>query len=225
MDGLVEEGWRSERRVRLIEAASRVFARQAYDQASMDEIAHEAGVGKPTLYRYFPSKDELFATVFAEVLDGVERRLAAVLERERGFAGRLRGLVRVLIPTFRDHLVTGRVLGEGAAALDLANRRVFRDRRDRITGFLVEAIEGGIAAGEVRWSADPASTAHLVMGMVWSGAAGIQASGAEVADEIARLVLGGVGESVNPGEEPAERHRGEGTSPTGRGRPREATRS
>lgn len=197
MDGLVEEGWRGERRVRLLDAAARVFSRVSYDQASMDEIAQEAGVGKPTLYRYFPSKDELFAAVFVEVLDALDRRLARVLDRERGVAAQIRGLVLALIPTFRDHLVTGRMLDEGAAAIDRSNRRVFRDRRARVAEFLAHAIERGIAEGEVRWSADAHTTAHLVIGMIWSGAAAIQASDEAIADEITAVVLTGIGDATS----------------------------
>ena len=48
--------WRDTRRRHIVEAADRVFARTSFERAAMDEIAVEAGVGKPTLYRYFATK-------------------------------------------------------------------------------------------------------------------------------------------------------------------------
>lgn len=186
------EGWRGARRGRLLEAAGRVFARQAYAQASMDEIAHEAGVGKPTLYRYFPSKEALFAAVFGRALDELEDRLEAVLAGRGGVAAQLHGLVAAMVPTVRDHLVSLRFLGEDGALADQSKRRVFRERRARIAGYLQRALEGGIACGEVR-AMDAARTANYIIGMVWSGSAVTRAEDDDaLARELAGIILNGV---------------------------------
>lgn len=44
----------------ILDAALRVFAATGYSGATMDAVAAEAGVTKPTLYSYFPSKESLF---------------------------------------------------------------------------------------------------------------------------------------------------------------------
>lgn len=44
----------------ILDAALKVFAAQGFSGASMDAVAAEAGVTKPTLYSYFPSKESLF---------------------------------------------------------------------------------------------------------------------------------------------------------------------
>lgn len=44
----------------ILDAALKVFAAQGYSGASMEAVAAEAGVTKPTLYSYFPSKESLF---------------------------------------------------------------------------------------------------------------------------------------------------------------------
>jgi len=51
---------RVEKRASALDAALKVFAENGYTAATMDAIAAEAGLTKPTLYQYFPSKDELF---------------------------------------------------------------------------------------------------------------------------------------------------------------------
>ena len=44
----------------------RVFARKGYHAARVGDIAEEAGVAHGLLYHYFPSKEEVLATIFRE---------------------------------------------------------------------------------------------------------------------------------------------------------------
>jgi AcrR family transcriptional regulator len=44
----------------ILDAALKIFAAQGFTGATMDAVATEAGLTKPTLYTYFPSKDDLF---------------------------------------------------------------------------------------------------------------------------------------------------------------------
>jgi AcrR family transcriptional regulator len=57
----------------VLDAAIRVFAQRGYAGASTQAIAASIGVGEPTIYRYFPSKRDLFLAAFdrcsTELLD------------------------------------------------------------------------------------------------------------------------------------------------------------
>ena len=53
----------SPKRVAIIDAATDLFAARGYGAVSMDAVARAADVSKATLYAYFGSKDELFATI------------------------------------------------------------------------------------------------------------------------------------------------------------------
>lgn len=55
-----------ERRRQLIDAGAALFGKHAYEELSMREVAQAAGVSKPLLYHYFPSKIELFKAAVAE---------------------------------------------------------------------------------------------------------------------------------------------------------------
>jgi len=55
-----------ERRRQLLEAGAALFAEHAYEEISMRDIARAAGVSKPLLYHYFPSKIDLFKAAVAE---------------------------------------------------------------------------------------------------------------------------------------------------------------
>ncbi len=54
---------------RILDAALSVFAATGYSGASMDAIAANAEVSKPTLYQYFGSKEQLFAAMMLEKRD------------------------------------------------------------------------------------------------------------------------------------------------------------
>jgi AcrR family transcriptional regulator len=68
-------------RSRLMRAASKVFSRKGMQQASIDEVVHEAGYTKGAFYANFRSKEELFLAMlderFADRLGEVERAFSS----------------------------------------------------------------------------------------------------------------------------------------------------
>lgn len=69
---------------RILAAAARVFARQGYGEATLDEVAAEAGLTKGAVYWHFASKSDLYLALLEE---RVRREAAALPERLRGMAG------------------------------------------------------------------------------------------------------------------------------------------
>jgi AcrR family transcriptional regulator len=63
-----------ERRRRLLELGTELFARHPYEELSMRRIAREAGISKALLYHYFPSKQRFFAATLAQAAEEVARR-------------------------------------------------------------------------------------------------------------------------------------------------------
>jgi AcrR family transcriptional regulator len=62
-----------ERRRQLLDAGTRLFAQHAFEEISMRQIAQAAGVSKPLLYHYFPSKIELFKAAVADKAAELQR--------------------------------------------------------------------------------------------------------------------------------------------------------
>lgn len=54
------------RRHRIIRTALRALASSDYEQVKISDVARDSGVALGTLYRYFASKEHLFAAVFVE---------------------------------------------------------------------------------------------------------------------------------------------------------------
>ncbi|WP_424184246.1 TetR/AcrR family transcriptional regulator [Actinokineospora sp. G85] len=61
-----------ERRQQLLDVARALFAEKGYDSASVEEIAHRAGVSKPVVYEHFGGKEGVYAVV-------VDREMSAML--------------------------------------------------------------------------------------------------------------------------------------------------
>lgn len=60
----------AKRRSEILQAARTVFARQGYAKTVVEDIASQAGIGKGTLYLYFPSKEQIY---FAALLEDARR--------------------------------------------------------------------------------------------------------------------------------------------------------
>jgi AcrR family transcriptional regulator len=65
---------------RILEAALEVFSHKGFHPATMDEIAEKAGVGKGTLYRYFETKEKLFAELVRLRLEELGRKAASSID-------------------------------------------------------------------------------------------------------------------------------------------------
>jgi AcrR family transcriptional regulator len=76
---------KDEVRARILDGALEVFARDGFESATMTSIAKTAGVGAASIYRYYASKEELFAAVITPELT---RRFETLLDR------RVSGLAR-----------------------------------------------------------------------------------------------------------------------------------
>lgn len=75
---------RARKRRDIIQAATRVFLRDGFAGASVDAIAAEARVSKPTLYTHFGNKEALFRAILTAILEERVRGFASELERPLG---------------------------------------------------------------------------------------------------------------------------------------------
>jgi AcrR family transcriptional regulator len=92
----------SAKRTELLDAAWRLFYRDGYHAVGIDTVLAEAGVAKMTLYKHFPSKEELIAAVLERRSKEVEAMFeAAVVAAGRSATKRLMGLYAMMSTWFR----------------------------------------------------------------------------------------------------------------------------
>jgi AcrR family transcriptional regulator len=171
-------------RTAILAAASELLAEHGYAGCSMAAVAGRAGVAAGTVYTQFPSKTDLVAELFRNIVtrevDAVRaaartgtaaERTAAVIET---FAG------RALKQPRRAYALLGEPVDPVVEELRLEFRRAFRD-------VIAAAIAAGVAAGELPAQDDTVVAAALV-GAIAEALVGPLASGAEDAATVPALI-------------------------------------
>ncbi len=155
---------RSERAYQaILDATGDLVAAQGLAATSIDQIAARAGVGKQTIYRWWPNKASL-------VLDYAQERARPVPEPDTGsLSGDLGRLAQDLVSTLSDS-PAGRVCAEliGSAEADPDFARSFREtfvsgRRATVLAVLERWQE----RGEVRADVDLEVATDLLYGPIW----------------------------------------------------------
>ena len=77
-------------RTRILKSAREIFFRDGFSEASLDEIASRAELGKGTLYRHYESKAELYVAVLAENGTAFEERMRDAVRGEHSAIERVR---------------------------------------------------------------------------------------------------------------------------------------
>lgn len=147
----------------ILDAARTVFLRRGFAAASVDEIAAIAAISKVTLYKYFPSKEQLFAAVIQRDIEIAERRSddhLDALATTSDLPGDLRAFAREFVTTVTapDLLRMRRLVATEAERFpDLARTW---DERGRLRGLrtlrqLFGALAGrGLLTGNLDVAAD-----------------------------------------------------------------------
>jgi TetR/AcrR family acrAB operon transcriptional repressor/TetR/AcrR family transcriptional repressor of mexAB-oprM operon len=154
-------------RERLLDAAGQCFASQGFSRATVEEIAHSAGVSKGLVYHHFRSKDEILLAVLDRTLEQWEA-VGTPPDPSQGAAEALATLQRNTIGWARQNPLVRAII-----RLDpMVRQAVGSDWVEHvIAGFqgrIVECIEAGVATGELRRDLDIARTADVVRMLVFS---------------------------------------------------------
>jgi AcrR family transcriptional regulator len=137
-------------RQRLLAAAQELMEEGGYGAVSVVAIAERAGVAAGTLYRHFPSKEELFVEVFRAVCAREERAMRTAAEGIAGSGSAGEWLQTVLATFARRALANPRLAW--ALIAEPVDPRVDAERlayRARYAALIAEGLRTGIASGEL----------------------------------------------------------------------------
>jgi AcrR family transcriptional regulator len=110
----------AQRREVILAAAESTFADQGYHGASLDEIAHSAGVSKALIYEHFVSKRELHASLLHQHAGDIFERLKAGAERGQTGEQRLRSGIDAFLGFVEEHHAAWRAIFRDSAEPDVA---------------------------------------------------------------------------------------------------------
>jgi AcrR family transcriptional regulator len=119
------------RREEILHVATRVFAQQGYSEAVTQTVADELGVGKGTLYRYFPSKRELFLAAVDRAMGQLHEHVDRCTRDVPDGLERVRMGVRAYLAFFREHPEFVEMLVQERAQFKDRDRPTYFEHRAR----------------------------------------------------------------------------------------------
>jgi AcrR family transcriptional regulator len=146
-------------RERILEVAKEAFARDGAN-ASLDDIAKQAGVGPGTLYRHFPTREELLQTVYRSELE----KLAAA---EQKFAGTMPPIeaLRAWLLLFVDAIAAKQLIAPALNTLLGDPKKVFEASYAKMHQAIRALVKRAVENGDIRKDLDPIDLLHALVGV------------------------------------------------------------
>ena len=146
-------------RDRILEVAKDAFTKFGAE-ASLDEIAKQAGVGAGTLYRHFPSREALIEAVYRTEVE----KLAAA---ERNFAETMPPIeaLRAWMMLFVDYIAAKKIIAPVLNTLLGGASKVFESSHAQIWDAIRALVKRAIKSGHMRKDLDPIDLLRALIGV------------------------------------------------------------
>ncbi len=146
-------------RERILEAAKEAFTRSGAD-ASLDDIAKQAAVGPGTLYRHFPTREELLQAVYRsglEKLAAAEQKLAQTMPPIEA--------LRAWLLLFVDGIAAKQLIAPAVNTLVGDPKKVFEASYTRVHDALRALVKRAVNSGDIRKDLDPVDLLRALVGV------------------------------------------------------------
>jgi len=100
----------SDKRERILKAATQVFAQHGFFNSKISEIAKAANVADGTIYLYFKNKDDLLISLFEEEMANITRRMKEEVNKVEGFENKIRRFIQVHLNLIAENKELAEVL-------------------------------------------------------------------------------------------------------------------
>jgi AcrR family transcriptional regulator len=146
-------------RERILEEAKAAFTRSGAD-ASLDDIAKQAGVGPGTLYRHFSTRDALIEAVYhTEVgrLAAAQRELSAKLPPIEA--------LRAWMMLFVDYIAAKHIIASVLNSVVGGPSRLYDSSRVHVTGAIDSLVKAAMKSGDIRKDLEPFDLLRALIGV------------------------------------------------------------
>ena len=146
-------------RERILEVAKEAFTRFGAD-ASLDDIAKQAGVGAGTLYRHFPSREALIEAVY-------RTEVAKLAAAEQAFAETMPPIeaLRAWMMLFVDYIAAKKIIAPVLNTLLGEASKVFESSHAQIWDAIRSLVKRAIKSGDIRKDLDPLDLLRALIGV------------------------------------------------------------
>jgi AcrR family transcriptional regulator len=146
-------------RERILEVAKDGFTRFGAD-ASLDDIARQAGVGPGTLYRHFPTRDALIEAVYRSEVE----KLAAAQHKFAETMAPIEAL-RAWMLLFVDHIAAKQIIAPALNSVVGGPSKLYEGSRGLIQGAIDALVKRAIRSGDIRRDLDPFDLLRALIGV------------------------------------------------------------
>jgi AcrR family transcriptional regulator len=146
-------------RARVLEVAKETFTRFGAE-ASLDDIAKQAGVGAGTLYRHFPTREALIEAVYrteVEKLAAAEQRFAETMPPIEA----LRAWMMLSV----DYIAAKKIIAPVLNTLLGGSSKVFESSHTPIWAAIRALVKRAIKSGDIRKDLDPLDLLRALIGV------------------------------------------------------------
>ena len=151
-------------RERILQVAKEAFTRSGAN-ASLDDIAKQAGVGPGTLYRHFPTRDELLVAVYrteVERLAAAEQRFAATMPPMEA--------LRAWMLLFVDYIATKQIIAPALNTLVGGSSKLFEASYHQVHEAIRALVRRAIKTGDIRKDVDAVDLLRALVGVAYMSA-------------------------------------------------------
>jgi AcrR family transcriptional regulator len=144
-------------------AARRVFARRGVEAVGLVHVARAAGIGRASIYHYYPDKAALVRDLVRDLLGEEERLFSQALRNAKGRPlERIQTLAAQLTELFAEWASLGKMFLDLWAASGPTFKPFFR----RIRSDLAELIAEGQRTGDIDRTVEPREAAAAVIAII-----------------------------------------------------------
>ena len=148
-------------RERVLEAAKAVFSAGG-SEASLEAVAKRAGVGIGTLYRHFPTREDLFEAVYRREVEQLSE-LAEQLKNAKDPVDALRRWLRSNV----EFVATKKGMSAALALTFQSSSELAAFSMDRLIKAIGSLLDRAVAAGEMRADIGPEDLFRALIGMCY----------------------------------------------------------
>ena len=146
-------------RERILEIAKQAFTRSGAD-TSLDDIAKRAGVGPGTLYRHFPTREELLKAVYRNELEN----LATAGEKFAETMPPVEAL-RAWLLLFVDAVAAKQIIAPALNTLVGDHKKVFEASYAQVHEAIRRLVKRAVKSGDIRKDLDPSDLLRVLVGV------------------------------------------------------------
>jgi AcrR family transcriptional regulator len=152
----------------ILAAARKVFQKWGLNKTTMEDIAHEAGKGKSTLYYYFKSKEDIFEAIALGEMDAILSKTSTIIAGLSSAKEKLRKHIQITLVEIKNTIniypiVRGEIKGNKEFIQRIKDKMNTRDEK-----VIQEILRFGIKNDEIRFvnESDIEKTASVINGLI-----------------------------------------------------------